>query len=446
MALQDLTPQLRTRLNRMERAVGWFMFIATGLLLFGFGYYIYSAAQQKGWFKLKAPYYTYASNAKGINIGDPVYLLGFSVGRVTDIQPMPARGPGSEHEVFIAFEVQEPHYGYLWTKGSRAKLTSADLLGKRVLEVTKGADDGYGTYISVAVENRPLEELKGLSTLTNFYLGQEVFEGTNVALAARSKLSPELLKRAEELHATNLWVLDAGKKSHSLGSMWDVYDHRYEVYEKYKNKKLMRYELPQDEEPALTDRAQALLTKVEDALPKILDITNRINAVLNNTANLTSNLNVVAENVRPAVSNLNIITANIKDPKGSLGEWIIPTNINEKLDATLGTTHKTINDADSNLVVIAESLTRSLDNLASITSNLNNQVEVNSNILTHISDIIVHTDQFVQGLKHHWLLRSAFKTKPTKAPKATNAPSPSPSSPSSSGATPLRSPKDQSSQ
>jgi hypothetical protein len=36
MALQDLTPQLRTRLSRMERAVGWFVFVATALLLFGF--------------------------------------------------------------------------------------------------------------------------------------------------------------------------------------------------------------------------------------------------------------------------------------------------------------------------------------------------------------------------------------------------------------------------
>jgi len=33
MALQDLTPQLRTRLSRMERAVGWFVFVATALLL-----------------------------------------------------------------------------------------------------------------------------------------------------------------------------------------------------------------------------------------------------------------------------------------------------------------------------------------------------------------------------------------------------------------------------
>ena len=436
MPLQDLTPQLRTRLNRMERAVGWFTFLATALLLFGFGYYVYSAAKQKGWFKIKAPYYMYSKDAKGIGVGDPVVLLGFTVGHITDIQPMPARGAGSEHEVYIAFNVEEPYYGYLWTKGSKAKLASANLLGNRVLEVSKGGDAGYGTYIIYRVENVMLDNVPNLPNLDKLRLGQELRDGTNVVSPAWKPLTPELLKTAGDLHLTNLWIIDPTDKKRTLTAMWNAYDNHYEPFEKFKNGKPMHYELPEDEEPALTDRAAALVSKIEDALPKILDITNRINAVLNNTASLTSNLNAVAENVRPAVSNLNIITANLKNPKGSLGEWILPTNISEKLDTTLDTTHKTVGDVDTNLTAVAESLTKSLDNLANISSNLNNQVQVNSNILTHLSDIIVHTDQFVQGLKHHWLLRSAFKT------KATNAPPAGVRTPSA----PLRSPKDQSSQ
>ena len=54
MALQDLTPQLRTRLNRMERAVGWFVLMATALLIFGFAYYLHNTAKRKGWFSLPA--------------------------------------------------------------------------------------------------------------------------------------------------------------------------------------------------------------------------------------------------------------------------------------------------------------------------------------------------------------------------------------------------------
>ena len=76
MPLQDLTPQLRTRLSRMERAVGWFVFLAIVLLAFGFVYYVYDTASRKGWFVTKARYYTFVTAATGLKPGDPVMLMG----------------------------------------------------------------------------------------------------------------------------------------------------------------------------------------------------------------------------------------------------------------------------------------------------------------------------------------------------------------------------------
>jgi len=67
MALQDLTPQLRTRLNRVEKAVGWFVLLAAALLLSGFVYYLYQTALRKGWFIDKIRYQTSLSNATGLN-------------------------------------------------------------------------------------------------------------------------------------------------------------------------------------------------------------------------------------------------------------------------------------------------------------------------------------------------------------------------------------------
>ena len=135
MALQDLTPQLRTRLSRMERAVGWFVALALALLVFGFAYYVYHTAARKGWFLTKAPYYTYTERASGLKVGDPVMLMGLAVGQITRMEPMP---PDSPYNICVEFEIKDPYYGYLWTEGSRAKVTAADLLGKRVLEVTGG--------------------------------------------------------------------------------------------------------------------------------------------------------------------------------------------------------------------------------------------------------------------------------------------------------------------
>jgi hypothetical protein len=152
--------------------------------------------------------------------------------------------------------------------------------------------------------------------------------------------------------------------------------------------------------------------------------------VLSNSADLTSNLNAVALGARPAVSNLTLVTARLDHP-GALGEWLLPTNINRQLEGTLGSADAALASVNTNLTALAENLARSLDNLANLTSNLNGQVQANTNILGEISRAIINADSFVQGLKRHWLLRSAFRTRDTNAPPA---------------ATPeqLRSPKDQS--
>jgi hypothetical protein len=75
-------------------------------------------------------------------------------------------------------------------------------------------------------------------------------------------------------------------------------------------------------------------------------------------------------------------------------------------------------NADTNLNTLSDQVGMSLDNVADITSNLNVQVQANSNMLWGISKMVTDSDDFVQGLKRHWLLRSAFKTKHTNAPPA----------------------------
>jgi ABC-type transporter Mla subunit MlaD len=416
MALQDLTPQLRTRLSRMERAVGWFILLATIALVFGFAYYVYMTAKSKGWFLIKAPYYTYADRGTGLRVGDTVQMMGFPVGLITKIEPMPPED--FVNNVYIGFDIKEPYYGYLWTEGSRAKVTTAalDLLGKRVVEVTKGTN-GYPTYIFNPLEVLPLAKVRQLPDLEKWKLAQEVYDasGTNLISKAWQKLSPELLQKIGALGEADLLVADTTTTRKKITAVWNDVNGHYEVF-----MKTNIYHLLTDEAPALTDRAEALVSAVETALPNILRLTNQLYSVLSNSANLTSNLTIVAESARPVVTNLASITSQLHGP-GTLGDWLIPTNMHQQLQTTLTNVNTTVADADSNVVVLAESLTKSLNNLADITSNLNGQVEMNSNILTHISDAIVHSDQFVQGLKRHWLFRSAFRNRRsgTNAPSAT---------------------------
>ena len=72
------------------------------------------------------------------------------------------------------------------------------------------------------------------------------------------------------------------------------------------------------------------------------------------------------------------------------------------LDLLLGHT-------DTNLNRLTAEVSLTLENLAGITSNLNVQVQANSNILANVSKTVVDADDLMQGLKRHWLLRSAFK-------------------------------------
>ncbi|MGN6643880.1 MAG: hypothetical protein ACTHKU_12860, partial [Verrucomicrobiota bacterium] len=183
------------------------------------------------------------------------------------------------------------------------------------------------------------------------------------------------------------------------------------------------------ESPAITERLDKLVSQAEAALPNILALTNQLSAVLSNSAALTAHLSEITQNARPAVSNLTLLTAQMNQP-GALGEWLLPTNINQKLDSVLGGADTTLNTANTNLATLAATLNASLENLSNITSNLNGQVEANTNILSSVSKAIVDTDNLVQGLKHHWLLRSAFKQE-----NKTNEPPRAP-------AHPLRSPKE----
>jgi ABC-type transporter Mla subunit MlaD len=417
MALQDLTPQLRTRLNRMERAVGWFVLVATALLIFGFAYYLHNTAKRKGWFKKRVPYFTMIDRATGLRVGDPVMLMGFEVGQITDVKPLPP--DYFDYNVYIEFEIKEPDYGYLWTEGSRAKV-EADFLGRRVLEVTKGTN-GHATYLFYSLQELTLAEAEKMSLPAALVLARDVYDGsgTNLEIRALTPLQPELLAKLRRLDVQKFPVLDMHAEQKTPVVWHDQEGGYVKLVPKSDlkpNQKANIYWLVADETPIVTERLQKLVDVAEQALPSFLDLTNQIGRVLANSSTLASNLNVVALNAQPASSNLAHLSAELRGP-GALGEWALGTNGRRSLEATLENADLTLAHADTNLTLLVENIARSLDNLADITSNLNAQVQANTNMLGSISKTVVDADDLVQGLKRHWLLRSAFRS-------GTNEPAP----------------------
>ena len=429
MALQDLTPQLRTRLSRMERAVGWFVMLAVVLLAGGFIYYLYNTAQRKGWFHTKAPYFTFTDAATGLKPGDPVTLMGLPVGQITRMEPMPPES--FQYNMYVEFELNAPYYGYIWTKGSHAVVAPASLLGSRMLEVTKGTN-GYPTYVFHPLRTLTLLEARTLPDSTNYLVAEEIGASDGTNLLAKPFQPLTNLTAIAEAGYSHIDVMVASIKQKLMTGIWNDEDGRYDSYHKGD-----KYWLHANETPAATEQLQGLLAQVQKSLPGVFNLTNQIATVLSNSANLTSNLNVVVLTARPAVSNLTFMLEQLNHP-GGLGEWVLPPNILRQMETTLGTANASLTNATTNLTMLASNLNQSLDNLASITANLNEQVIANPTLLRGISDTVVHADQFVQGLKRFWMFRHLFPVPP--APPASAGSTNGPSSPPPA---PLRSPKHQ---
>ncbi len=399
MALQDLTPQLRTRLSRVERAVGWFVFLATALLLFGFGYYIYHTAERKGWFLIKAKFFTYVQSSSGLNVGDPVVMMGFPVGDITTIRAMP---PGDPHNVRVEFEIRDTYFRYIWAQGSYVKVNAADFLGKRQLEVTRGTN-GPAIVVTQPAFVKTIPELEQLvaSQSGRWQLYQDVLdENSNIVFGAYTMLTQSNLERIAQLsiESNSVYAYDNTINHKRIVASWHRRAHRYENFTPDSDDVRLRAV----ETPPISDQLQAMVSQVQGALPGILSLTNKLATVLDNTANATSNLNLTIVEARPMLTNFALISGQLREPGGVLN-WALGTNGNDQVQGALTNVNSLLAHTDTNLDAM-------LNQLVGITSNLNAQVQANTNMLSSISKIIVDSDDFVQGLKKHWLLRSAFKT------------------------------------
>lgn len=355
MALQDLTPQLRTRLGRLERLVGVFVTVATLLMACGFAYYLYQTAQRKGWFLTKAPYFTYLRSGAGLKVGDPVRLMGFDAGEITRIAP---EDPGKPYDVYVEFLIRAPNYGYVWSD-TKVKVNSAGLLGNRYLEITKGGLSGKKVEATYKEQN---------------------------------------------------------------GRLTEIYSGRDGVFTNY-TKGSKPYFLLAEEAADVAGQVDQIIQVAKNALPNILALTNLIGRVLGETGDAAARLDELLADAGPLLTNLNAISAQLREPKGSLGEWLLPVALNQQLSQTLTSANTAlvsantaVTNTDQQLFLVASNLTLALENLAGITSNLNAQVQANTNLVSSVNHAIRDADDLVQGLKRHWLLRSAFKTKETNEP------------------------------
>lgn len=400
--------------------MGVFVLLATLLLLVGLSTYLYHTAERKGWFVTKVTYCTTLYSGAGLAVGDPVTLWGFNVGEITRIDTQP---PEDIFNVYVEFTVRAPYFGYLCTEGTRARVTAADFLGKRAIEVTKG-NNFLPTHLVWPVREYTPTEVLALDDYANkLFVDRLPGNGTNPPL---NRILEPLGRPTLELAASNgvgrIRVTDRTRPLNEVSLVWNLSSNRYVPF----TLETKPYWLPPDEMPAISDRVDALFSQVET------NLNEHLTRILTNSVHLTAHADELLTQSRPLLSNLTTIAAQLTNPAGSLGDWLLPPEMREQFLTTLRSADGTLTNAtatltnasammvvvNTNLVELTAQLDAPLANLSTIISNLNTQVQANTNFVGTLNSLLLHTDELIQGFKRHWFLRGAFKTKPTNAPPA----------------------------
>ena len=391
MGLQDLTPQLRTRMGRVEWYVGLFLGTTALLMLLAFGLYLKRTAEARGWFVIEVPYFTYLPDASGLRPGSPVNLMGFKVGEVTEVTAIDLQQrmtwdylATNGYAVFVGFRIRadgrSEFPGYVNSDATvRIAGFPVELLGGTALEVKPGTSQGVVTY-GKTPEGKP-----GV-LMAKFAFGQPGPDRTNQFLKYEAvKGSKGYFLKLDEAETL---VAEAQRVVRRLENIATTVDDRL---------------------PAMLSELQRTLEVTRSALP---GMTSQIGQVLETARltlpGLTNNLDAVLVNTRD-------LTAQLRDT------WPMLTNT---LELTLVASRQLVTNINQAIPTLASNVNVTLTNVNVILSR-------DTNITANTSTLVSNVNQVIT---RHWLFRSAFKHKaPPSPPPARPVPRRGARSPRGSG-------------
>jgi hypothetical protein len=182
-----------------------------------------------------------------------------------------------------------------------------------------------------------------------------------------------------------------------------------------------------EQTPSVTQQAGHIVSTLANALPTL---TNQIADLLARASETASNANSAITRIQPTLVNVEDLTSRLLAEEGAVGRMLLTTNLQERvdtalvsMDATLTNTTALLQTSERQLQEITRRIAMALDNVTMITSNLSAQVNANSMVLGEVSSLVVTADDLLQGLKRHWLLRSAFSPSTNPAVKSVVLPS-----------------------
>jgi len=382
MPIQDLTPQLRTRLRKVEWITGLFLGVTALLMLGGFVYFLKQTAEARGWFITYVPYYTYLNDATGVKQGTPVKMLGFTIGEVTEVTALELKErqtwdyyQTNDFNVFVAFKVTPKYAGYIFAE-HRVRISGfpVELAGGSFLELQPGGKSTVPTAKMVNNEKAegvlwekyaytPSSNLLQYGALTNKQKGYYLAVDQSETLLAQAQ---RILKNADDITA------------------------------------FLRTDLPR-----VTQDALQTLTFTRQTIGALTnDVVLTLQTARLAVASLTNDLGGLIINARR-------ITGQVAD--------VLPGLTND-LANTLATSRRLMDSVNEQLPAIAGNVNLTL-------TNLNVLLLRDTNITANTSLLVSNVNNLITK---HWLFRSAFKAQ-------SGGKSPDPSGPSNEERDALRS-------
>ncbi len=372
MPIQDLTPQLRTRLRKVEWITGLFLGVTALLMLGGFVYFLKQTAEARGWFITYVPYYTYLNDATGVKEGTPVKMLGFTVGEVTEVTAIRLEErqtwdyyQTNNFNVFVAFKVTPKYAGYIFTdyrvriSGFPVELAGGSFLelqpgGKSTVPTAKMVNDKAEGVLWEKYAYTPSSNLLQYGALTNKQKGYYLAVDQSETLLAQAQ---RILKNADDITA------------------------------------FLRTDLPR---------------VTQDAL-QTLSFTRQTIGALTNDVVLT--LQTARLAVASLTNDLGGLIANSRRITGQVAD-VLPGLTND-LANTLATSRRLMDSVNEQLPAIAGNVNLTL-------TNLNVLLLRDTNITANTSLLVSNVNNLITK---HWLFRSAFKAqsgaKPTDPSEST---------------------------
>ena len=314
MALQDLTPQLRTRLSRLERVVGIFVVVATLLLLAGLGLLRLFHGGEQGLVQAETSVFYFRAQRHGAAGRRPHSAHGFSCG---PYHRDPTTGTSSRinlamslcsskswsrmRATFGRIQLRRWSRRIFWedvTSRSRRDEFSPDIHFRSYEDVTlaEARDRTEGTYV----------------------FSQEVWDDTitNYVVRAGNNVTTAVLDRLAAMGVSTIQIADQSKRTTKATGIWDEKAGKSTRIEREKKKRCWVHV---DETPAVTDRLQKITNQVEAALPNFLGLTNTLVRVLTNVESVVRNTDQLLVSARPVVTNFANQRRISADRRGRLG-------------------------------------------------------------------------------------------------------------------------------